>query len=79
LFGRIATSESGRLDVLVNNAFAGVESLHSAIGHNFWQLDPAVLWDSINGVGLRGHYLCTVYAARSVIELYLASQIALSI
>jgi dehydrogenase/reductase SDR family protein 1 len=52
------------LDALVNNAFAGVGSLHSAIGKSFWKLDPIEQWDSINGVGLRGHYLCTVYASR---------------
>jgi dehydrogenase/reductase SDR family protein 1 len=57
-------SKITNLDVLVNNAFAGVGSLHSAIGKSFWELDPIEQWDSINGIGLRGHYLCTVYAAR---------------
>ena len=59
-------SKIEKIDVLVNNAFAGVGSLHSAIGKSFWELDPIEQWDSINGVGLRGHYLCTVYASRSV-------------
>ena len=63
-FRQIQNDEDGQLDVLVNNAFAGVQSLFSAMGKSFWELDPIEQWDSINGIGLRGHYLCTVYASR---------------
>ena len=63
-FKRIDCDENGKLDLLVNNAFSGVQALHSAIGKVFWELDPVEQWDAINGVGLRGHYLCTVFASR---------------
>ena len=63
-FKRIDQDENGKLDILVNNAFSGVWALHSALGKDFWELDPAEQWDAINGVGLRGHYLCTVFASR---------------
>jgi dehydrogenase/reductase SDR family protein 1 len=43
-----------------------VSFFSSSSGKKFYDpsLDPAVTWDTINGVGLRNHYLCTVYAAR---------------
>jgi len=56
--------EQGRLDVLVNNAFAGVSYLPTAIGRPFWELDPVEAWDWINNVGLRSHYIASTYATR---------------
>ena len=63
-FKRIEKDENGKLDVLVNNAFAAVSTIFNNIGKPFWTLDPIDQWDTINGVGLRGHYLATVYASR---------------
>merc|ERR1712088_1032759 len=53
LFERIKSENDGKLDVCVNNAYAA---------------DPAEQWDAINGVGLRNHFLCTVYASRMMVE-----------
>ena len=87
LFARIRAEQRGRLDILVNNAYAGVATIFSSVGETiyyvqmyrsivdrlwlvgkkFWETDPAHSWDTINGVGLRGHYLCTVLAARMMV------------
>jgi dehydrogenase/reductase SDR family protein 1 len=64
-FKKVDKDENGQLDVLVNNAFAAVSTIFNSIGKSFWTLDPVNQWDTINGVGLRGHYLATVYASRS--------------
>jgi len=52
----------------VNNAYAGINALLSNIanGKQFWELDP-LIWDEINDVGLRNHYICSVYAARLMV------------
>jgi NAD(P)-dependent dehydrogenase (short-subunit alcohol dehydrogenase family) len=63
LCDRIAEERDGQLDLLVNNVFAGVTALKEAYGKPFWELEPT-LWDLVNGVGLRSHYLTSVYAAR---------------
>jgi len=63
LFQRISKEQDGRLDILVNNAYKGVEPLLSASGKKFWETEPEI-FDEINNVGLRNHYYCTVYAAR---------------
>ena len=62
LFERIR-DEQGRLDLLVNNVFSGVQAIKDAYGKPFWQSEPQV-WDAVNNVGLRSHYVCSVYAAR---------------
>ncbi|XP_051865945.1 dehydrogenase/reductase SDR family member 1, partial [Pristis pectinata] len=36
-------------------------------GKRFWEM-PTSAWDDINNVGLRGHYICSVYAARMMVE-----------
>ncbi|MGD1920275.1 MAG: SDR family NAD(P)-dependent oxidoreductase [Pleurocapsa sp.] len=56
-------SEQGRLDLLVNNVFSGVQAIRDAYGKPFWQAEPD-LWDAINDVGLRSHYVASIYAAR---------------
>ncbi|XP_062378666.1 dehydrogenase/reductase SDR family member 1 [Sardina pilchardus] len=66
LFERIKKDQNGRLDVLVNNAYAGVQVIFDNMGKKFWETDPSV-WDTINNTGLRGHYFCTVYAARLMV------------
>lgn len=58
--------EQGRLDVLVNNAYAGVQAILTNAKKPFWE-SPASLWDDMNNVGLRGHYLCSVYGARLMV------------
>ncbi len=47
----------------VNNAYTGVNTIISNMGKKFWEV-PEDQWDIINGVGLRGHYFCTVKASR---------------
>lgn len=57
--------EQGRLDVLVNNAWAGYEGYstgkHYAPMHPFWE-KPLSYWDD-NLDGVRWAYVCTWYAA----------------
>jgi len=68
LFERVKTENNGRLDVLVNNAYAGVDMISRNAGKKFWVEDPINQWDCINGVGLRNHFICTTYAARMMVE-----------
>ncbi|MBE9141119.1 SDR family NAD(P)-dependent oxidoreductase [Nodosilinea sp. LEGE 07088] len=66
LFDRIQADQKGRLDLLVNNAYAGVPALRAAYGKPFWQSEPS-FWDACNQVGLRSHYVASVYAARLMV------------
>ena len=68
LFETIKHENNGRLDLLVNNAYAGVSMIEQNSGKKFYLADPAKQWDAINGVGLRNHFLCTVYASRMMVE-----------
>jgi len=68
LFERIKSEQNGKLDVLVNNAYAGVNTIFSNMGKKFWETEPVNTWDMINGVGLRGHYICTALASRIMVE-----------
>ena len=36
-------------------------------GKKFYVADPIEQWDCINNVGLRNHFLCTVYASRIMV------------
>ncbi len=63
LFDRIQTEQNGQLDLLVNNVYGGVQALGQAQEQPFWQLAPD-FWDACNQVGLRSHYLASVFAAR---------------
>ncbi|XP_048218720.1 dehydrogenase/reductase SDR family member 1 [Perognathus longimembris pacificus] len=65
LFEQVDREQLGRLDVLVNNAFAGVQTILNT-RKPFWEA-PAAIWDDINNAGLRGHYLCSVYGARLMV------------
>ncbi|HEY1016790.1 MAG TPA: SDR family NAD(P)-dependent oxidoreductase [Herpetosiphonaceae bacterium] len=65
LFERIR-AEQGRLDVLVNNAWAGYELLHRG-GYQdwiapFWE-QPLERWDGMFAVGVRSHYAAARLAA----------------
>jgi dehydrogenase/reductase SDR family protein 1 len=66
LFEKIKKEQNGRLDICVNNAYAGVSAILNSTGKKFYDTPAAEIWDAINGVGLRNHYLCTVYASRLV-------------
>jgi NAD(P)-dependent dehydrogenase (short-subunit alcohol dehydrogenase family) len=63
LFERIEQEQNGKLDLLVNNAYSGVPALREANGQPFWECE-ASLWDACNHVGLRSHYLASVFASR---------------
>ncbi|MBH8571490.1 SDR family NAD(P)-dependent oxidoreductase [Nostocaceae cyanobacterium CENA369] len=63
LFERIQDEQNGQLDLLVNNAYSGVQALTEAYGRPFWDCEPS-LWDASNNVGLRSHYVASVFAAR---------------
>ncbi len=63
LFERIEAEQQGQLDLLVNNVFSGVQAIRDAYGKPFWQSEPT-LWDKVNNVGLRSHYVTSVLAAR---------------
>ncbi|XP_038070036.1 dehydrogenase/reductase SDR family member 1-like isoform X2 [Patiria miniata] len=50
-------------DEQVNNAYAGVKDIMDNMGKPFWET-PSSVWDSVNNVGLRGHYIATWHAAK---------------
>lgn len=66
-FEEIAKQTSGKLDILVNNAFKSpasnpeVNQLMSK-GAKFYEL-PLSVWDDVQNVGLRSHYVASYYAA----------------
>ncbi|WP_367142454.1 SDR family NAD(P)-dependent oxidoreductase [Anabaena sp. AL93] len=63
LFARIEREQNGQLDILVNNVYAGVQAIREGFGKTFWELEPS-FWDAANHVGLRSHYVASIYAAR---------------
>jgi NAD(P)-dependent dehydrogenase (short-subunit alcohol dehydrogenase family) len=63
LFEQIDRQQDGQLDLLVNNVFSGGPALAKASGEPFWKHDPS-FWDSVNNVGLRSHYVSSLFAAR---------------
>ncbi len=63
LFARIEREQNGQLDILVNNVYAGVKAIREAFGKPFWESEPS-FWDAVNHVGLRSHYVASIYAAR---------------
>jgi dehydrogenase/reductase SDR family protein 1 len=64
LFARVR-DESGRLDVLVNNVFAIPDA--RLWGVPFWE-QPIHIWDAMHTVGLRSHYVASVFAAPLMVE-----------
>lgn len=66
LFDRVRR-ERGRLDLLVNNAFASPEQRLLWGGQRFWEIPPA-LWDDLIDVGLRSHFVAGRHAAPIMIE-----------
>lgn len=63
LFDRI-TSDHGRLDVLVNNAFIVCDELTSR--RPFWEV-PLSNWDDMIDVGTRSAYVASVFAAQTMV------------
>ena len=68
VIGRIG-EEQGRLDLLVNNAMSTPQQSELPPGaqsfwdlHPFWEV-PLIFWDAFHNVGLRSHYVASVYAA----------------
>jgi NAD(P)-dependent dehydrogenase (short-subunit alcohol dehydrogenase family) len=70
VFDRIRT-EQGRLDVLVNNAWAGYQakqrSKKSGFHTSFWKLPPT-FWDTMFTVGVRSHYVASKFAAEMMVQ-----------
>ncbi|CAD5209903.1 unnamed protein product [Bursaphelenchus okinawaensis] len=70
LFERINKEQNGRLDVLINNAYAAVQYIGKNVDKKFFEYsdEPEYAWDVVNNVGLRNHYICSVYAARMMVK-----------
>lgn len=58
-------SREGRLDILVNNAFAIPKQ--KDLFTNFWE-QGAEIWDACHTVGLRSHYLCSCHAVPVMLQ-----------
>ncbi|CEJ44838.1 SDR family NAD(P)-dependent oxidoreductase [Umezakia ovalisporum] len=67
LFQRIENEQNGQLDLLVNNVFSGVPGLRENQGKRFWECEPS-FWDANNNVGLRSHYVASVFAAQMMVK-----------
>ena len=73
VFQRVS-AEQGRLDVLVNNVMSTPQRADLPPGflsqwdlHPFWEM-PIRVWDAYHQVGLRSHYVASVFAAPMLIE-----------
>jgi len=70
VFQRIL-AEQGRLDILVNNAWEGYQakqrSKKSGFKTPFWKMSPT-FWDTMHTVGVRSHYVASVYAAAQMVN-----------
>ena len=70
VFDRINT-EQGRLDLLVNNAWAGYQAKQqkkkSGFHTSFWKLPPT-FWDTMFTVGVRSNYVASGYAAAMMVN-----------
>lgn len=58
--------EQGRLDLLVNNATAYTLDIGPPEDAPFWEL-PIDVWDQMHAVGLRSHYVASIFAARIMV------------
>jgi dehydrogenase/reductase SDR family protein 1 len=67
LFRKIDEEQDGRLDILVNNVFKAANTMIDNRNLTFWEMKPEV-WDDFNNVGLRNHYVCTVFASRLMVR-----------
>ncbi|MFI6998568.1 SDR family NAD(P)-dependent oxidoreductase [Nocardia sp. NPDC050175] len=58
--------DHGRLDVLVNNVYNSPAAARW-LGKPFWEVPPKA-WDETFDIGVRSHYVASVYAAPLLIE-----------
>ena len=58
--------EQDRLDILVNNATSYSTDIGPPEDHPFWE-SALQDWDEMNAVGLRSHYVASMFAARMMI------------
>jgi dehydrogenase/reductase SDR family protein 1 len=58
--------EQDRLDILVNNATSYSTDIGPSEDHPFWE-SALQDWDEMNAVGLRSHYVASIFAARMMI------------
>jgi dehydrogenase/reductase SDR family protein 1 len=65
LFRRVQ-SEQGHLDLLVNNATSYTTDIGPPEDAPFWDL-PIDIWDQMHVVGLRSHYVASIFAARVMV------------
>jgi dehydrogenase/reductase SDR family member 1 len=73
VFGRVR-AEQGRLDILVNNVMSTPQRADLPPGalsqwdlHPFWEM-PIWVWDTYHRVGLRSHYVASVFATPLLIQ-----------
>lgn len=67
LFDKVR-AEQGRLDILINNAFRIPEGGPDSLFNNFWEEGGIDAWDAMHSVGLRSHYVASVYATKLMLE-----------
>lgn len=65
LFAQVR-AEQGRLDALVNNVYNSPAAARW-LGRKFWDVPPKA-WDETFDVGVRSHYVASVFAAPALIE-----------
>ena len=63
---RRVQGEHGRLDLLVNNATSYTTDVGPPEDRPFWEL-PIDIWDQMHTVGLRSHYVASIFAARMMV------------
>jgi dehydrogenase/reductase SDR family member 1 len=63
---RRVRDEQGRLDLLVNNATSYTTDIGPPEDAPFWEL-PIDIWDQMHRVGLRSHYVASIFAAQIMI------------
>ncbi|MFG1795066.1 SDR family NAD(P)-dependent oxidoreductase [Nocardia sp. NPDC049149] len=62
----LITAEHGKLDVLVNNVYNSPAAARW-LGKPFWEVPPDA-WDETFDIGVRSHYVASVFAAPLLIE-----------
>ncbi|GAA5077411.1 SDR family NAD(P)-dependent oxidoreductase [Nocardia iowensis] len=63
---QLIRDERGRLDVLVNNVYNSPAAARW-LGKPFWEVPPKA-WDETFDIGVRSHYVASVFAAPLLIE-----------
>lgn len=71
LFDQIRREQHGRLDVLVNNVYSAVPFLLKTAPKAYYDItdySPGTVWDIVNNVGLKNHYICATLGTRMMME-----------